>query len=117
MTVPLHDVHVIAVADDLEMLGLLRAILEGAGAKVTTVATATAALRTINLLRPDVLVANLGMPMMDGFSLIHRVRHASGPPDVHASHSGRRASSRRRRIRGARDGAREAASKSTSPSP
>jgi CheY-like chemotaxis protein len=79
VAVPLHDVHVIAVDDDLEMLGLLRAILEGAGAKVTTVATATAALQTINLLRPDVLVADLGMPMMDGFSLIHRVRHASDP--------------------------------------
>jgi CheY-like chemotaxis protein len=75
----LHDVHVIAVDDDLEMLGLLRTILEGAGAKVTTVATATGALQTINLLRPDVLVADLGMPMMDGISLIHRVRHASDP--------------------------------------
>jgi CheY-like chemotaxis protein len=75
----LHDVHVIAVDDDLEMLGLLRTILEGAGAKVTTVATATGALQTINLLRPDVLVADLAMPMMDGFSLIHRVRHASDP--------------------------------------
>ena len=75
----LHGVHVIAVDDDLDMLGLLRTIFEGAGAKVTTVATATAAMQTINLLRPDVLVADLGMPMMDGFSLIHRVRHASDP--------------------------------------
>jgi CheY-like chemotaxis protein len=75
----LHGVHVIAVDDDLEMLGLLRAILEGAGAKVTTVATATAALQTINLLRPDVLVADLGMPVMDGISLIHRIRNASDP--------------------------------------
>ena len=75
----LHDIHVLAVDDDLEMLGLLRTILEAAGAKVTTLATATGALQTINLLRPDVLVADLGMPMMDGFSLIHRVRHASDP--------------------------------------
>jgi CheY-like chemotaxis protein len=75
----LHGVHVIAVDDDLEMLGLLRAILEGAGAKVTTVATATGALQTINLLRPDVVVADLGMPMMDGISLIHRIRNASDP--------------------------------------
>jgi CheY-like chemotaxis protein len=75
----LHGLHIIAVDDDLEMLGLLRTILEGAGAKVTTVATATGALQTLNLLRPDVLVADLGMPMMDGFSLIHRVRHASDP--------------------------------------
>jgi CheY-like chemotaxis protein len=77
--VNLHDVHVIAVDDDLEMLGLLRTILEGAGAKVTAVATATGALQTINLLRPDVLVADLGMPMMDGISLIHRLRNASDP--------------------------------------
>jgi CheY-like chemotaxis protein len=75
----LHGVHVIAVDDDLEMLGLLRAILEGAGAKVTTVANATGALQTMHLLRPDVLVADLGMPVMDGISLIHRVRHASDP--------------------------------------
>ncbi len=75
----LHGVHVIAVDDDLEMLGLLRAILEGAGAKVTAVATATGALQTINLLRPDVLIADLGMPMMDGISLIHRIRNASDP--------------------------------------
>jgi CheY-like chemotaxis protein len=75
----LHGVHVLAVDDDLEMLGLLRTILEGAGAKVTTVATATGALQTMHLLRPDVLVADLGMPMMDGISLIHRLRHASDP--------------------------------------
>jgi CheY-like chemotaxis protein len=75
----LHGVHVIAVDDDLDMLGLLRAILEGAGAKVTAVATATGALQTMHLLRPDVLVADLSMPMMDGISLIHRVRHASDP--------------------------------------
>jgi CheY-like chemotaxis protein len=77
--VNLHGLHVIAVDDDLEMLGFLRTILEAAGAKVTTVATATAALQTLNLLRPDVLVADLGMPVMDGFSLIHRVRHATDP--------------------------------------
>jgi len=75
----LHGVHVIAVDDDLEMLGLLRTILESAGAKVTTTATATGALQTMNMLRPDVLVADLGMPVMDGISLIHRVRHASDP--------------------------------------
>jgi CheY-like chemotaxis protein len=75
----LHDLHIVAVDDDLEMLGLLRTILEGAGAKVTTVTNATGALQTLNLLRPDVLVADLAMPMMDGFSLIHRVRHASDP--------------------------------------
>jgi CheY-like chemotaxis protein len=75
----LHGVHVIAVDDDLDMLGLLRAILEGAGAKVTTVATATGALQMMDMLRPDVLVADLGMPVMDGISLIHRVRHASDP--------------------------------------
>lgn len=75
----LHGVHVIAVDDDLEMLGLLRAVLEGAGAKVTAVATATGALQTMHLLRPDVLVADLGMPIMDGISLMHRIRHASDP--------------------------------------
>lgn len=75
----LHGVHVLAVDDDLEMLGLLRAILEGAGAKVTAVATATGALQTMHLLRPDVLLADLGMPVMDGISLIHRIRHASDP--------------------------------------
>jgi CheY-like chemotaxis protein len=77
--VNLHGIHVIAVDDDVNTLTFVRAVLEEAGAKVTAVANATGALQTMHLLRPDVLVADLGMPGMDGISLIHRVRHASDP--------------------------------------
>lgn len=70
----LAGVHVLAVDDDADALKLLRDVLETAGAQVTTVASANEALAVLSVERPDVLVADLGMPRMDGFELIERVR-------------------------------------------
>jgi PAS domain S-box-containing protein len=75
----LGGVHVLAVDDDEDSLRLLREILETAGARVTTVGSAAAALQTLESARPDILVADLGMPAMDGFDLIERVRHSIDP--------------------------------------
>jgi CheY-like chemotaxis protein len=48
---------------------------------VTTVDSAQAALDAVLVDRPDVLVADIGMPGMDGFEMIRRLR-ASADPDV-----------------------------------
>ena len=75
----LTGTHVLAVDDEADALSLLTEILEAAGARVTTARTGAAALEKIGLIEPDVLVADLGMPWMDGFELINRLRQSDDP--------------------------------------
>ena len=70
----LAGVKVLAVDDDADALGLLRVVMESAGAEVVTIASAREVLATIASIHPDVLVVDLGMPEMDGFELIARIR-------------------------------------------
>lgn len=70
----LTGTHVLAVDDDPDALRLLREILEAVGASVTSAASGRAALEIVETDRPDVLVADLGMPIIDGFELIQRIR-------------------------------------------
>jgi len=73
----LAGLHVLVVDDDGDALALVREILELAGARVTTLDTGTAAIQIIPATRPHVLVADVGLPDMDGFDLIRRVRELS----------------------------------------
>jgi CheY-like chemotaxis protein len=70
----LSGTHVLAVDDDPDALRLLKEILEAVGATVTTAGSGRIALEIVATDRPDVLVADLGMPLMDGFELIRRLR-------------------------------------------
>ena len=72
----LSGVHVFAIDDEEDALNLLRVVLETAGAEVTTENSPEAALERIAEVRPDVLVVDLGMPGIDGFELITRVRQS-----------------------------------------
>jgi PAS domain S-box-containing protein len=75
----LRGIRVLAVDDEADALRLLRVVLETAGAEVTTVSSPAEALRIIGAMKPDVLVADLGMPDMDGFALIERIRSSPNP--------------------------------------
>jgi signal transduction histidine kinase/CheY-like chemotaxis protein len=70
----LHDVHVLAVDDEADALNLVSEVLQAAGAHVSTARSAADALRSLEADVPDVLVADLGMPVVDGFQFIDRVR-------------------------------------------
>jgi len=70
----LTGIHVFVVDDEPDARRLLTEILESAGARVTTVGSGAAALEKIAATPPDVLVADLGMPLMDGYELIRRIR-------------------------------------------
>jgi len=75
----LHDVHVLAVDDDADAVVLLAELLGAAGARVSTASSAEDALRVIEAELPQVLVTDLGMPRVDGFQLIERIRGHRNP--------------------------------------
>ena len=75
----LDGIHVLAVDDELDSLNLLRTVLEGAGAQVTTSASGPAALDALQTHHPDVMVADIGMPGMDGLQLIRALRQLDEP--------------------------------------
>lgn len=70
----LDGIHVLAVDDEEDSLTLLREILETAGAQVTTVASSQEALDAVEKIAPGVIIADIGLPRMDGFELILRIR-------------------------------------------
>jgi CheY-like chemotaxis protein len=75
----LTEVRVMAVDDEEDALAMLRDVLETAGAIVTTVTSPFDLLRQVSTVRPDVLLIDLGMPEMDGYRLIERIRTAPDP--------------------------------------
>jgi CheY-like chemotaxis protein len=75
----LTGVRVLAIDDESDALRLLRDVLEMAGADVATATSAAAALETLPAYKPDVIVADVGMPEMDGFELIRQIRKMSDP--------------------------------------
>ena len=75
----LRDIHVLAVDDDPDAVTLVAELLTAAGARVSTASSAADALRIIEAELPNVLVTDLGMPKVDGFQLIERVREHRNP--------------------------------------
>ena len=70
----LEGLTVLVVDDQADALDLIRRVLEDCAATVLTAATANEALRLIEQRRPHVLVSDIGMPEVDGYELLKRVR-------------------------------------------
>jgi len=70
---------VLAVDDEPDALALVSEVLEAVGARVTTAQSAEGALEKLATETPDVIVADLGMPRMDGFAFIDRLRRHGNP--------------------------------------
>ncbi|MEJ7729652.1 MAG: response regulator [Polyangiaceae bacterium] len=70
----LTGLRVLLVDDDPDGLELVAAMLRRDGAEVQMVASAEAVLAELPLWRPDVLVSDIGMPGMDGYELVRRIR-------------------------------------------
>jgi signal transduction histidine kinase/ActR/RegA family two-component response regulator len=70
----LSSVRVMAVDDEADALGLLKDVLEAAGAEVFTATSAATAMDALDVFEPDVIVADIGMPEVDGYDLIKQIR-------------------------------------------
>jgi PAS domain S-box-containing protein len=79
----LQGIRVLAIDDEEDALTLLRVVLEAAGAEVTTLSSPVTALECIAEIKPHVVVVDLGMPEMDGFELITRIRKSADPAVRH----------------------------------
>lgn len=70
----LNDLRVLVVDDEPDARELVAAVLTGSGAEVFCVGSAGEALAKMAQNQFDVLVSDIGMPEMDGYALIRRVR-------------------------------------------
>jgi PAS domain S-box-containing protein len=74
----LSGVKILFVDDEPEMRDLFSTALRRYGAEVTAVDSATEALEKLEVWRPDVLIADIQMPDIDGYRLIGMVRALEG---------------------------------------
>jgi signal transduction histidine kinase/CheY-like chemotaxis protein len=72
--VDLRGTCILVVDDDPDAREVVRAMLESAGASVATTASARDTRALVDRLRPDVLIADVGMPDEDGYSLMKWLR-------------------------------------------
>jgi PAS domain S-box-containing protein len=70
----LGGVSVLIIDDEPDGRALLARILEGRGARATCASSATEALEALTREHFDILLSDVGMPDLDGYELIRRVR-------------------------------------------
>ncbi|TVQ12363.1 MAG: PAS domain S-box protein [Leptolyngbya sp. DLM2.Bin27] len=75
----LTGIRVLSVDDSADTRELLTVLLGQYGAEVITLGSATELLDRLRNHRPDVLISDIGMPEIDGYSLIRRIRDL--PPE------------------------------------
>jgi len=73
-TSQLDGIRVLMVDDEFDARELVATMLERCGAEVRAVGSAQQALDEVDGWRPNVLIADIGMPGEDGYSLIRKLR-------------------------------------------
>ncbi|MEA2429409.1 MAG: hypothetical protein QOF37_3037 [Thermoleophilaceae bacterium] len=77
---PRENAQVLVVEDDESARGLLRRVLDRHGLDVLESSDAAGALRQLFEARPDLVVLDLGLPDLDGLSLLGRIRELTDVP-------------------------------------
>ncbi|MEG4453686.1 PAS domain-containing protein [Microcoleus sp. N9_A1] len=78
-SLPLAGLRILVVDDELDSRDFVAFVLEEAGAEVISLSSAAEALESIAQTAPDLLVSDIGMPQMDGYMLINRIRTQLAP--------------------------------------
>ena len=77
--------QVLVIDDDETIRAVLRRIVEMAGATVTEATTGEEGLRALYAGRPDVVVLDIGLPGLDGWQVLERIRQLTDLPVVMVS--------------------------------
>jgi DNA-binding response OmpR family regulator len=72
--------HALLVEDTREVREVVRTLLERAGLRVSPLEAGREALRALYELRPDVVILDVGLPGMDGWEVLDRIREVSDVP-------------------------------------
>jgi PAS domain S-box-containing protein len=73
----LAGLKVLVVDDQRDARDLVKRVLEDSGAEVFPAGSAAEALAVLAAWRPDVLVSDIGMPEVDGYELVRKIRAIS----------------------------------------
>ena len=71
---------VLVIEDDPDIRTLLRALLGGPGYTVIDAATGRDGLRAFHEARPDLVILDVGLPDLDGWQVLERIRDMSDVP-------------------------------------
>jgi DNA-binding response OmpR family regulator len=71
---------ILVVDDDVELVGLLRFALAGAGYEVVTAFDGEQALARLAESIPDLVILDVNLPLLDGFGVLERLRRHSEVP-------------------------------------
>lgn len=72
-----NEIKVLLVEDELTLAMIIKDTLEENGFSIHTAADGEEGLRLFFELRPDILVADVMMPKMDGFEMVRRIRQTN----------------------------------------
>ncbi|HYU25155.1 MAG TPA: ATP-binding protein [Thermoanaerobaculia bacterium] len=78
----LRGVNIVIVDDDRGGREMVRTVLAQAGADVTAFESAPLALAALDEARPDLIVTDLAMPMMDGYAFVRDLRNRPESADL-----------------------------------
>ena len=78
----MEKIKVLLVEDEQTLAMIIKDTLEGQGFLIHTAADGEEGLRLFFDLHPDVLVADVMMPRMDGFEMVRRIRQTDRRPPV-----------------------------------
>ena len=70
----LTGIRVLAIDDNPDTCELLETLLSQYGAEIAVVTAAAEGLSRVSTFQPDVLISDIGMPDIDGFTLIEQIR-------------------------------------------
>ena len=77
-SLPLAGLRILVVDDEPDSRDFVAFVLQESGAEVISLSSAAEALESIGSAAPDLIISDIGMPEMDGYMLIDRIRSQLG---------------------------------------